>query len=98
MAGIDKEFSGEAWAAEGIKVGYLAQEPLLDNNLNVFDNIMLGFGSMNFGNYTDITYGPFICVRHLFTSPPRLGQVGERKSPLSTIFYLKNNLFIFYTV
>ncbi len=42
MAGIDKEFSGEAWAAEGIKVGYLAQEPVLDNNLNVFDNIMLG--------------------------------------------------------
>jgi energy-dependent translational throttle protein EttA len=42
MAGIDKEFSGEAWAAEGIKVGYLAQEPILDNNLNVFDNVMLG--------------------------------------------------------
>jgi ATP-binding cassette ChvD family protein len=42
MAGIDKEFSGEAWAAEGIKVGYLAQEPLLDNDLSVFDNIMLG--------------------------------------------------------
>ncbi len=42
MAGIDKEFSGEAWAAEGIKVGYLAQEPILDNDLNVFDNIMLG--------------------------------------------------------
>ena len=42
MAGIDKEFSGEAWAADGIKVGYLAQEPILDNELNVFDNIMLG--------------------------------------------------------
>jgi len=42
MAGIDKEFSGEAWAADGIKVGYLAQEPELDNDLNVFDNIMLG--------------------------------------------------------
>ena len=42
MAGIDKEFSGEAWAAEGIKIGYLAQEPILDNNLNVFDNVMLG--------------------------------------------------------
>ncbi len=42
MAGLDKEFSGEAWAADGIKVGYLAQEPILDNDLNVFDNIMLG--------------------------------------------------------
>jgi ATP-binding cassette ChvD family protein len=42
MAGLDKEFSGEAWAAEGIKIGYLAQEPILDNNLNVFDNVMLG--------------------------------------------------------
>ena len=42
MAGIDKEFSGEAWAADGIKIGYLAQEPILDNELNVFDNIMLG--------------------------------------------------------
>ena len=42
MEGIDKEFSGEAWAADGIKVGYLAQEPELDNDLNVFDNIMLG--------------------------------------------------------
>ena len=42
MAGLDEEFSGEAWAAEGIKVGYLAQEPILDNDLNVFENIMLG--------------------------------------------------------
>ena len=42
MAGLDKDFSGEAWAADGIKIGYLAQEPILDNDLNVFDNIMLG--------------------------------------------------------
>ena len=42
MAGLDKEFSGEAWAADGIKIGYLAQEPILNNDLNVFDNIMLG--------------------------------------------------------
>ena len=35
MAGLDKEFSGEAWAADGIKIGYLAQEPILDNDLNV---------------------------------------------------------------
>jgi ATP-binding cassette ChvD family protein len=42
MAGMDKEFSGEAWAAEGATVGYLPQEPSLDENLNVRDNIMLG--------------------------------------------------------
>jgi ATPase subunit of ABC transporter with duplicated ATPase domains len=30
MAGLDKEFTGEAWAAEGVKVGYLPQEPQLD--------------------------------------------------------------------
>jgi ATP-binding cassette ChvD family protein len=42
MAGIDKEFSGEAWAAEGAKVGYLPQEPHLDETLNVRENVMLG--------------------------------------------------------
>ena len=40
MAGIDKEFDGEAWAMDGIKIGYLAQEPKLDNSKNVFENIM----------------------------------------------------------
>lgn len=42
MAGIDKEYEGEAWAANGIKIGYLAQEPKLDPNKNVFENIMDG--------------------------------------------------------
>jgi len=42
MAAEDKEFTGEAWAAEGIKIGYLAQEPILDESLNVFENVMLG--------------------------------------------------------
>ncbi|WP_071675957.1 energy-dependent translational throttle protein EttA [Nioella nitratireducens] len=42
MAGIDKDFSGEAWSAEGAKVGYLPQEPQLDEGLNVRDNVMLG--------------------------------------------------------
>jgi len=42
MAGLDKDFSGEAWAAEGAKVGYLPQEPHLDESLNVRDNVMLG--------------------------------------------------------
>ena len=42
MAGLDKDFTGEAWAAEGAKVGYLPQEPELDETLNVRDNVMLG--------------------------------------------------------
>ncbi|SFV30323.1 ATP-binding cassette protein, ChvD family [Devosia crocina] len=42
MAGIDTEFSGEAWAADGAKVGYLAQEPQLDPALNVLGNVMMG--------------------------------------------------------
>ncbi|MEQ8599375.1 MAG: energy-dependent translational throttle protein EttA [Devosia sp.] len=42
MAGIETEFSGEAWAADGAKVGYLAQEPQLDPALNVLGNVMTG--------------------------------------------------------
>ena len=42
MAGIDKEWSGEAWLAEGATVGYLAQEPDLDPALDVFGNVMEG--------------------------------------------------------
>ncbi|WP_095588696.1 energy-dependent translational throttle protein EttA [Actibacterium ureilyticum] len=42
MAGIDKDFTGEAWAAKGAKVGYLPQEPELDANLSVRENVMLG--------------------------------------------------------
>lgn len=44
MAGVDKEFNGEAWAAEGVKVGYLEQEPQLDPNKNVMENVMDGLG------------------------------------------------------
>ncbi|MCB9994324.1 MAG: energy-dependent translational throttle protein EttA [Hyphomicrobiaceae bacterium] len=42
MAGLDTEFTGEAWAAEGAKVGYLPQEPQLDASLDVRGNVMLG--------------------------------------------------------
>ena len=41
MAGIDKDFTGEAWHAEGATVGYLEQEPILDPTLSVRDNVML---------------------------------------------------------
>ncbi|WP_394226801.1 energy-dependent translational throttle protein EttA [Paracoccus marcusii] len=42
MAGIDKDFTGEAWAAKGATVGYLPQEPHLDESLDVRGNVMLG--------------------------------------------------------
>ena len=42
MAGMDKDFTGEAWAAEGAKVGYLPQEPHLDESKTVRENVMEG--------------------------------------------------------
>ena len=42
MAGLEKEFTGEAWAAEGATVGYLPQEPELDPSKDVRDNVMEG--------------------------------------------------------
>ncbi|WP_193171687.1 energy-dependent translational throttle protein EttA [Nisaea nitritireducens] len=44
MAGVDTEFQGEAWAADGIKVGYLAQEPDLNGDKDVHGNVMEGMG------------------------------------------------------
>ncbi len=46
MAGIEKEYGGEAWAAEGARVGYLAQEPHLDPNLTVAGNVGQAFGPL----------------------------------------------------
>jgi energy-dependent translational throttle protein EttA len=46
MAGIDKDFSGEAWVAEGATVGYLPQEPELDPNLTVQENVLAGMGAV----------------------------------------------------
>ena len=46
MAGVDQEFNGEAYAADGAKVGYLPQEPELDASKNVFDNVMEGVGEI----------------------------------------------------
>jgi ATP-binding cassette ChvD family protein len=42
MAGLDKEFTGEAWVAQGARVGYLSQEPQLDPDKSVRENVMLG--------------------------------------------------------
>ncbi len=42
MAGLDKDFSGEAWAAEGVKIGFLEQEPRLDPSKDVLGNVMDG--------------------------------------------------------
>ena len=42
MAGYDKEYSGEAWAAEGCRVGYLSQEPQLDPGKTVIENVKDG--------------------------------------------------------
>ncbi|WP_028465859.1 energy-dependent translational throttle protein EttA [Nisaea denitrificans] len=44
MAGVDTEFQGEAWAADGIRVGYLAQEPELNADKDVHGNVMEGMG------------------------------------------------------
>ena len=40
MAGVETDFQGEAWAAEGVRVGYLAQEPQLDESKTVLENVM----------------------------------------------------------
>ncbi len=44
MAGLDREFTGEAWAAEGTRVGFLPQEPELDAGKDVYGNILEGLG------------------------------------------------------
>jgi ATP-binding cassette ChvD family protein len=46
MAGVEKDFSGEAWAAEGAKVGFLAQEPALDPAKDVAGNVTEGLGEV----------------------------------------------------
>ena len=46
IAGLDTEFTGDAWAEKGVRVGYLPQEPELDPTKNVFDNVMDGVGEI----------------------------------------------------
>ena len=46
MAGIETEFNGEAWSADGASVGYLPQEPELDPSKDVAGNVMEGVGAI----------------------------------------------------
>src|SRR5476651_401107 len=46
MAGIETEYGGECWAAEGVKVGYLQQEPQLEMDKNVGENVQLAFADL----------------------------------------------------
>jgi energy-dependent translational throttle protein EttA len=64
MAGIEKEFTGEAWAAEGARIGYLSQEPQLDASKDVMGNVMMAVAKKKAvvdryneiaANYTDET-------------------------------------------
>ena len=47
MAGIEKEYGGEAWAADGVRIGYLEQEPKLDDTKSVSENVQMAFGPLN---------------------------------------------------
>ena len=63
MAGMDNEFDGEAWAAEGAKVGYLPQEPQLDNTKTVGENVMMAMAETKavldrFNEVTALTADP----------------------------------------
>jgi ATP-binding cassette ChvD family protein len=57
MAGQDRDFGGEAWAAEGAKVGYLPQEPQLDPNMTVGENVRAAFAelSANLARFNEIS-------------------------------------------
>ncbi|MBX2829877.1 MAG: energy-dependent translational throttle protein EttA [Rhodospirillales bacterium] len=46
MAGIEKDYAGEAWPAEGVRVGYLEQEPQLNPEKDVLGNVMEGCGQI----------------------------------------------------
>ncbi len=46
MAGMDREFGGEAWAADGVRIGYLSQEPQLDPTKTVGENVRDAFGTL----------------------------------------------------
>src|SRR6202521_1331647 len=64
MAGMDTEYTGDAWAADGVRMGYLSQEPQLNADKNVRENVMEGVAKKQAlvdryneiaSNYTDET-------------------------------------------
>src|SRR3569623_214819 len=63
MAGIDKDYNGEAWVAEGARVGYLEQEPQLDPALSVRENVMLGVAKQKgiLDRYNDLAMDALRC-------------------------------------
>ena len=63
MAGIDKEYGGEAWAAEGVRIGYLEQEPKLDEDKTVSENVLLAFGPLT------AALARFNAISELFAEP-----------------------------
>ncbi len=63
MAGIETEYGGEAWAAEGIRVGYLAQEPHLDATKTVAENVAEAFSSLR------AALARFNAISELFAEP-----------------------------
>ena len=46
MAGLDNEYQGDTWVSDGVNIGYLAQEPQLDNSKTVSENVMDGLGEI----------------------------------------------------
>ena len=46
MAGVETEYGGEAWAADGVRIGYLEQEPKLDETKTVSENVQMAFGKL----------------------------------------------------
>ncbi|MFY9686986.1 MAG: energy-dependent translational throttle protein EttA [Pseudolabrys sp.] len=58
MAGIDKDFTGEGWVAEGARVGYLEQEPQLDPKMTVRENVMQGVAAKKalLDRYNELAY------------------------------------------
>ena len=63
MAGIETDYGGEAWAAEGVRIGYLEQEPHLDESLTVSGNVQLAFGKLR------VALDRFNEISNLFAEP-----------------------------
>ena len=63
MAGIETDYGGEAWAAEGVRIGYLEQEPHLDESLTVAGNVQLAFGPLR------VALDRFNEISNLFAEP-----------------------------